>query len=200
MADIPEIHIWKDGRALWPIYNQDSQRYEFYETMLAQDEVTEVKSILANAGYWLDTSQGHKDVGSSYRTIWTDFLGQEKSVVVRNHKFVDMISALHKLLESSTHVKEYIPESGYLFANPATYFSTGYPWPDESIRFSQLTDGIYVDGQQLATAWDAVQSGDSIIVSNRAGYWYRLKIPEISCVFSYDGVKDVCTMYSSTHP
>ncbi len=91
-----------------------------------------------------------------------------------------------------------------LFANSTEYKSSvSYLWPDEDLDFSQyfgqLSNGGYVDGKKLATVWEAVQVSDTII-SHRVYYYYNLKIPGISCVFDYDGVKDVCRIYTASQP
>jgi len=203
-ADIPEIHTWKDGHAIWVESNLESQQYEFYETYLSNAEITKVKRILINAGYWNDKGQGLKNIGSSEDTIWTNLDGQEKSVLVRGQKLTMMVSSLHFLLNSSTRKQKYIPNAAYLFANSTEDKSSFvYIWPDEELDFSQyfgqLSNGEYVEGKKLATVWEAVQHGNDII-SHGVSYNYHLKIPGISCVFDYDGVKDVCRIYTDGQP
>jgi hypothetical protein len=201
-AAIPEIHIWRSGRAIWWSYNEVSHRYEFFETILSDAEAEGLDNILFNAGYWQDESRGHKHMGSSQSTIWTSIAGQEKSVVVQSLGFAEMISAIKALLWSSRHIHEYAPYSGYLFATGFDHHGTGFIWPDQDIElyFPNLDNGTYVEGKALETAWAAVQSGESVIIWQRVGYYYKLKIPGITCEFSYDGFKEVCTIFEAAQP
>lgn len=192
MANIPPIHILKNGYAVWVTYGSD-ERYHVYETFLSPEEISKVQDTLTNSGYWEDPQQ--EATFSKHLVIWTSSSGHEKSVTAGNTKYKAVVSALQEILDISSNKTEYFPKYAYLFASHGAGFSErSYQWPDDEIdfQFGQALHGVYVEGKILLTIWEAVQRGDLWIASRGGFYKYALKIPGLSCIINYD--KYMCNM------
>lgn len=201
-AKLPPIHIEQDGHAVWVISNhKDSLNttYHVYETFLSYQELAQIQNRLIAYGFWEDTGNGAIHPGASFLTVWVNVAGQEKSVVVHNSTLID---ALREILELSPLKKAYVPEEACLFAQKAAPYMTGFDWPDEQIDFdfSQASQGVFIRGETLLTIWDAILAGQSWIVSQRKPYFYSLKIPQLSCNVTYDGIKNICRLYMTASP
>ena len=197
-AGIPELHIWKNGSALWVTYGQDHLTH-VYETYLSQGEMVEVQEILSNSEFWEKAQSKAIFTPSSAPCIWASYADQEGVIPPSAFSSKAVITSLEAILEASRNKQEYFPESGYLFISEKRrlYFDDdAYSWPDGKVQFGfdASTEGVHIDGEILSSIWDAVQQHHSMIASNENMYRYELKIPGVSCIISFEPY--MCNIYS----
>jgi hypothetical protein len=196
MANIPPIHIWKDGHALWVTHGQDNLTH-VYETFLSQDEVLNAQNVLSTSGFWEEAQPEATFTQASYLFLWASNSNQEGVASVTTPETQAAVAYLREILESSPNKREYFPSNGYLFISDDGIFSERtYYWPTDDVyfEFNEASQGIYVDGEVVATVWKAIQHDAFWIASQNNAYGYELKIPGISCVISIEPY--MCNMYA----
>ena len=199
--NIPSIHIWKNGRAIWVIYADNL--IHVYETYLSQDEIIKVQDVLSTSGFWEDAQPEATFTPASWLFLWASTSFQRGVVAITTSEIRNVLfTPLQNILESSPQKREYFPDYGYLFISydgeDSIYGSKHtYYWPDDkvSFKFETTSKGIYVDGEILSMVWEAFQENAIWIASQNNIYQFELKIPGVSCVISYEPY--MCNIYTA---
>jgi hypothetical protein len=198
-ANIPPIHIWENGRAVWVEWETVSlhrYRYHIYETFLSKDEMLKVKETIRVSGFWEDERPEALISDVSTLVLWARSSGITKSVYISELKYETALSSLREILNESPLKSEYYPTQGYLFTKQDEPFLTksSFPWPNElEFDFSKHNQSLFIDEEILSTIWIAVQQNYNWISYQGNAYDYSLKIPGVSCVINDDPY--ICTMY-----
>jgi hypothetical protein len=163
MANIPAIHIWKDGYALWVTYGQDNL-YHVFETTLSHEEMLRVQEVLLKSRFWEMALPEAKFTNASWLFVWANDGDREGVVPTPLFDNIEVTDLLKGILASSVNKKEYFPLSGYLFVTDKIDNYNGdwaYLWPDDEVQFDfeVSTQGVYVEGKIISTVWNAVQQG-----------------------------------------
>lgn len=216
LAGMPDLHIWKDNRAMWGTVSRDKESPQYgchvYETILSDDEISKVQETIKESGLWEFEEPGFPVPDYSWDTISANQSGREKKVVVNGPKFGETVDALMEILNSSQTKTEYFPKQGYLFAGIDIYGDddSAFPWPDELLAFNfrkyfdlhNSEEGVLIDGEILSTVWESLQKGYHGINYRNNTYYYSLQIPGLTCLYNYDEVKHLweCNMYVNQLP
>lgn len=198
-ANIPPIHIWENGRAIWVEWETVSlhrYRYHIFETFLSQKEMLKVQEKISASGFWEDEQPDAIISDASTLVLWARSSGITKSVSISNPKYETALSSLLEILNESSLKSEYYPTQGYLYTKQLEpYFTkSSFPWPNElEFDFSQYNQVVFIEKEILSTIWIAVKQNYNWISYQGNAYDYSLKIPGVSCVINE--VPYMCNMF-----
>jgi hypothetical protein len=199
-ADIPKLHIFNDGYAVWVEYGEDDL-WHVYESTLTAEDLDKVKRVVNDSGFWEYIEYGIPIPDYSFYHFRVSQFGQEKTVVVRESNFDAPIATLVDILNGSEKKSEYFPKQGYLYTTKHNYFMNeyGFDWPggEMGFDFAAAENGILIDGKILETIWKAVQERKAWINVDNISYYYELEIPGLSCVttFNYEKKLWECAIF-----
>jgi hypothetical protein len=180
---IPEAQVWGDGRILWVQWQGNVRKV--LEGHLTPEQMTTLLQQIVDAGFfdWPESS----GAAAPYQYLSLNLIGQAREVTASDGAPPAFYTVVH-VLESGAEVAgvEYSPAHGYLTAWPVpAAASAEFVWPSESVGFDleAATNGLIVEGEALAFAWQAfnqhprtpvyVQSGEQI-------YTILVEIPGVS--------------------
>ena len=181
---IPTVRIWGDGHIVW-VEGENGRRIVL-DGYLTHEEMTQLITKLISAGLF----RAHKveDVClGNYLSVGL----LNASVRVRVDPEDTQLSEVYDFLRTGAGTAgiEIIPETGDLFAYPIEEVDINpeveakYSWPDD--RFGYSLEEIYthtkteVSPEELRFAWEIVNSGLPVVMSNDEVYWIAVVIPEM---------------------
>ncbi len=197
---IPEGILYGDGRILWVDYTYGG---DFVSRRVMEGNLTEaeIKSLLQQfleTGFftWKNTyGSTIRNDGPPNESIYVYLDTMTKGVIVNSNP-PQGFESLRTLVSTgaSAHGQDYLPDQGYLSVYPQ-YFDEApnlqVPhWPVTEAGFTlkdlygdgEFENGIYVDGQVLAFAWQIINRDPRSPLVEDSGevYLLTLRIPNLS--------------------
>ena len=183
---IPEVQVWGDGRIIWVVREGGARRV--LEGRLTTEQMKALLQRIVDAGFFDWKSKYYTLGGNSAPTMHLaiSLSGQFKEVSEHGGA-PDAYYELRQFLTSGAGCasNDYVPTQGYLTAAPGPVEASAAQWPDATagITLDQIGDGLYVEGEALAFAWQAVNKNPRAPVyaeSNGRVYTIMIQIPGVS--------------------
>jgi hypothetical protein len=197
-VEIPTLHIWKDGYAVWVKYSTD-QVWHIYETYLSTSEIAQIQTTITLSHFWQYDGPIVQVPDAIGLTIWISEAGKERNLSFSRNgnkalsKFEELITSLNSILDASPTKSEYFPQQGYLFASRTdSYLNKSVKtWRGDHLGLNLETfeNGNLVDGATLSALWRTAQHDYFWISSDGRVYDYKLIIPGLSCSSDWDSEK-----------
>lgn len=191
---IPDFQIWGDGRYIWVVYNADNTSRQVLEGQLTEEQLTSTLTQVVDAGFfgWEDRYENMMVSDMADKCFTINLESASKTVCEYYEGAPKEFHALYDALAKGNGLKgtEYIPESGYLIAYP-------YPrdvlrpiseddilWPSDTLfpLSTAVEQGVWVDGEALEIAWQAVNKDpwSGTVRDSEAFYSLTIQIPGVS--------------------
>jgi hypothetical protein len=196
---IPDVQVRGDGRIIWVEHASDGSR-RVLEGYLSEVEMTQILSQLASTGFF---SRYRRFRG------WDIKFGTILSVNLADGHYGAVVDPIDPRSEDSSKLVldwvdflksgagcpevDLAPATGTLLAYPveAVGFSgeseARYEWPDD--RFGYALEEVYnkephserrIEGEELALAWEIVNSPAPLVESRDQVYWIAVVVPNVS--------------------
>jgi hypothetical protein len=192
---IPAAQVWGDGHIIWVEYDSKGNR-RVLEGSLSKDELAQLIDKLIDADFF----KGYRRF--DWRLLSGEYLSLRLSNVwhqvaidptggYSNSAVLDLVEFLKS--GAGTTGTDLIPVQGILHAYPLEQVSlpndleASYQWPDE--RFGYGLESVYlkkphneipIAGEELAFAWEVVNSPSPLVESEGEVYWIGVVIPYVS--------------------
>lgn len=191
---IPAATVWGDGRIVWTAIDEDGKR-SVWEGQLAADSIIGFVKDAAQEGFfnWKDLYEDRRVADAATKCLTISLLDLKKSVC---EYFEGAPQAFHQLYDvvaegaGAQNFGPYMPETGYLTALEMTFEEPPTPdqihadWDAASLNLSlaDAANGVWVEGQALAAAWDIVNRNiwANVVHDNGRYFQLTLQIPGLS--------------------
>lgn len=192
-SEIPTLHLWKDGYAVWVEFEKDDS-WHVYQTYLSTTEVAQIRNAITLSQFWQYDGPIIQIPDAILLTIWISETSKERSLSFRYApKYAELANSVLNVLKGSPTKSEYIPQQAYLFTSRTESYldNSDKTWSGDylDLNLETFENGNLVDGATLSALWRTAQHDYFWILSDGNVYDYKLKIPELSCSFDWDSQK-----------
>ena len=188
---IHNVQVWGDGHIVWVEHDLNGNR-QVLEGNLSEGEMADLISRFIEADFF----EGYQ------RFDWDFDFGKYININLLNinhdvtevDKTYQSIGNLISFLESGAGAKatDFIPTTGKLIVYTReevklSNLEAKYQWPDdkfgyglESVHNNKPHNEIHISGEELAFAWEIVNTHTPLVESNDEVYWIAVMVPKIS--------------------
>lgn len=190
---IPDFQVWGDGRYVWVVYSSDNSTRKVLQGQLSEEKLTTLLQKVVDAGFfgWKDRYANPMISDLADQCMTVNLSSTSKTVCEYSegapeafHTFYDNFARGNE----ETGI-EYVPTKGYLTAfdmgnlgRPVS--QSDVQWPaDQLFSLSTAVDkGVWVEGQALELAWQAVNNDpwQGLAYENGKFYSLAIQIPGLS--------------------
>lgn len=184
---IPDFQVWGDGRYVWVVYSEDNSSRQVLQGQLSEEKLTAVLQKVVDAGFfgWDDRYANPMVSDLADQCMTVKLSSTSKTVCEYSEGAPEAFHTFYDNLARGTDEKgtPFVPTQGYLTAFDMG--NLGRPvsqddvlWPaDQLFSLATAVDkGVWVEGQALELAWQAVNNDPWQGLAYEGGKFYSLAI------------------------
>jgi hypothetical protein len=189
---IADASVWGDGRIVWVEYDDQAGRQVLTDVLTpAQLEAFLQQAITAGFFEWEDRYADQSIADAADQCLTINLIGQAKQVCQYVQGAPAAFTTLYETVADGAGATgtAFIPAKGYLTATPVdlppdSNVPVNAEWPAQNLDFSlsEATDGLWVEGEILTTAWEIINPNwqGMILQEGEATYQLSLQMPDLS--------------------
>jgi hypothetical protein len=190
---IPDFQIWGDGRYIWVEYNDDNTTRRVLEGQLSEEQLTALLQKVVELGFfiWEDRYENMMVADLADQCMTVNLESMSKTVCEYAEGAPEAFHTIYDNFARGTDLEgtDFVPTQGYLtafdmgkLARPIS--EDDIIWPaDQLFSLSTAVEkGVWVEGEALQLAWQAVNQDPWSGMAYEGGTFYglALQIPGLS--------------------
>jgi len=189
---IPDFQVWGDGRYVWVGYSSENTSRKVLQGQLTEEQLKSLLEKAVASGFfgWEDryANQLISDLADKCITIHLE--STSKSVCEYYEGAPEAFHTIYANLAGGSGIAgtDYIPTRGFLtsFAYPRDVLrpvsENDILWPTDTFSLDTAVNGIWVEGEALLLAWQAINADPWSGTVREGGAYYSLalQIPGLS--------------------
>ncbi len=188
---IPSAQIWGNGHVIWVEHSSSGTR-QVLEGYLTHEAMTDLVDKIIDLGFFNGYRIPNIDVFiGDYLEVNLSGASHEAEIDAKNKALSEIVNFLR--LGAGVKGSEFLPTSGRLLAYPVEEVGipastiAHYQWTSE--KFGHDLESVYthkpyneinIYDDELAFAWEIVNSSNPVVESNGKKYWIAVIIPGVS--------------------
>ncbi|MGQ0600537.1 MAG: hypothetical protein ACT4QE_02430 [Anaerolineales bacterium] len=188
---IPDATVWGDGRIVWVESGPNGER-RVLEGRLSASALRELLQRAVNEGFfgWRDSYGDYSVTDLASQCLRVSLAGEAKSGCEYYRGAPQAFHSLYDDIASGAGVSgaDYVPVRGFVTTYPLEESDPGngqvVQWPVEAAGFSlaEAQGGLWVEGEALAAAWEAVNANSwrGVMKDDDVLYSVTVQVPGLS--------------------